>query len=82
MEIRGLNLASLEYAGSDQGKDLLHYLPDADENLPSTLLERAELERLLASSIEHIPEIEQTVLSLYYHEELTLARDCAGGKSA
>jgi RNA polymerase sigma factor for flagellar operon FliA len=72
VEIRGLNLASLEYAGNDQGKDLLHYLPDTCENLPSTLLERAELEKLLASSIERIPEIEQTVLSLYYHEELTL----------
>ena len=72
VEIRGLNLASLEYAGNDQGKDLLHYLPDTGENLPSTLLERAELEKLLASSIENIPEIEQTVLSLYYHEELTL----------
>src|SRR6516225_5191583 len=69
VEIRGLNLASLEYAGNDQGKDLLHYLPDTGENLPSTLLERAELEKLLASSIEKIPEIEQTVLSLYYHEE-------------
>jgi RNA polymerase sigma factor FliA len=72
VEIRGLNLASLEYAGSDQGKDLLHYLPDTGEHLPSTLLERAELERLLASSIDRIPQIEQTVLSLYYHEELTL----------
>jgi RNA polymerase sigma factor for flagellar operon FliA len=72
VEIRGLNLASLEYAGGDQGKDLLHYLPDTGENLPSVLLERAELERLLASSIDRIPEIEQTVLSLYYHEELTL----------
>ena len=72
VEIRGLNLASLEYAGGDQGRDLLHYLPDKGDNLPSLLLERAELERLLASSIELIPEIEQTVLSLYYHEELTL----------
>ncbi|MEO8592526.1 MAG: FliA/WhiG family RNA polymerase sigma factor [Candidatus Solibacter sp.] len=72
VEIRGLNLASLEYAGGDQGKDLLHYLPDTGENLPSLLLERSELERLLASSIEQIPEIERTVLSLYYHEELTL----------
>jgi len=62
----------VEISGSDQGKDLLHYLPDAGENLPSTLLERAELERLLASSIDLIPEIERTVLSLYYHEELTL----------
>src|SRR4051794_21970094 len=72
VEIRGLNLASLEYAGGDQGKDLLHYLPDAGDNLPSLLLERSELEKLLASSIEQIPDIEKTVLSLYYHEELTL----------
>jgi RNA polymerase sigma factor FliA len=72
VEIRGLNLASLDYAGNDQGKDLLHYLPDTSQNLPSALLERAELEKLLASSIDLIPEIEQTVLSLYYHEELTL----------
>jgi RNA polymerase sigma factor for flagellar operon FliA len=72
VEIRGLNVASLEYAGSDQGKDLLHYLPDTGENLPSVLLERAELQRLLASSIDRIPKIEQTVLSLYFHEELTL----------
>jgi RNA polymerase sigma factor FliA len=72
VEIRGLNLASLEYAGGDQGKDLLHYLPDTSENLPSLILERAELERLLASTIELIPEIEKTVLSLYYNEELTL----------
>jgi RNA polymerase sigma factor for flagellar operon FliA len=72
VEIRGLNVASLEYAGSDQGKDLLHFLPDADDNLPSTLLERSELERLLAASIGVIPKIEQTVLSLYYHQELTL----------
>ena len=72
VEIRGLNLASLEYAGGDQGRDLLHYLPDTGENLPSLLLERSELQKLLASSIEQIPEIEKTVLSLYYHEELTL----------
>jgi RNA polymerase sigma factor for flagellar operon FliA len=72
VEIRGLNLASLEYAGNDQGKELLHYLPDTHEMLPSALLERAELEKLLASSIESIPAIEKTVLSLYYHEELTL----------
>src|SRR3954447_22540169 len=72
VEIRGLNLASLEYAAGDHGKDLLHYLPDEGETLPSLLLERSELERLLASCISQIPEIERTVLSLYYHEELTL----------
>ena len=72
VEIRGLNIASLECAGYDQGKDLLHYIADGQDNLPSTLLERSELERLLAKHIDGIPEIERTVLSLYYHEELTL----------
>jgi RNA polymerase sigma factor for flagellar operon FliA len=72
VEIRGLNLASLEYAGPEQGRDMLHYIPDSEENLPSTLLERSELERLVAESIEQIPAIERTVISLYYQEELTL----------
>ena len=36
------------------------------------LLEKAELERLLAESIDQIPPMERTILSLYYHEELTL----------
>ncbi|SPF54213.1 RNA polymerase sigma factor WhiG [Candidatus Sulfopaludibacter sp. SbA4] len=72
VEIRGLNIASLEYAGGDQGKDLLHYIPDERESLPSTILEKSELERLLAEGIDGIPAIERTVLSLYYREELTL----------
>lgn len=72
VEIRGLNIASLEYTSSDQGKDLLHYLPDGDDNLPSTLLEKSELERLLARGIDAIPPMERTVLGLYYNEELTL----------
>ncbi len=72
VEVRGLNIASLEYAPGDQGKDLLYYIADAVENLPSVLLERAELERILAAGIERIPEVERTVLSLYYREEMTL----------
>ena len=58
--------------GNEQGQDLLNYIPDTTDNLPSTLLERSELERLLAESIDEIPEMERTVLSLYYKEELTL----------
>jgi RNA polymerase sigma factor for flagellar operon FliA len=72
VEIRGLNIASLECAGGEQGQDLLNYIPDTTDNLPSTLLERSELERLLTESIDEIPEMERTVLSLYYTEELTL----------
>ena len=72
VEIRGLNIASLEYTSGDQGKDLLHYLSNGDDNLPSLLLERSELERLLAQGIDAIPAMERTVLGLYYNEELTL----------
>jgi RNA polymerase sigma factor FliA len=72
VEIRGLNIASLEYAGGEHGRDMLHYLPDNGRNLPSALLEKSELERLLAESIDAIPEMERRVLGLYYHEEMTL----------
>jgi RNA polymerase sigma factor for flagellar operon FliA len=72
VEIRGLNIASLESTGGEHGRDMLYYLPDSGRNLPSTLLEKSELERLLAESIDGIPQIERKVLILYYHEELTL----------
>jgi RNA polymerase sigma factor FliA len=72
VEIRGLNIGSIESAAGEQGKDLLNYVPDNGENLPSTLLERSELERILTHEIDGIPEMERTVLSLYYREELTL----------
>jgi len=72
VEIRGLNIASLEHSSGDHGRDLLHYLADPEDHLPSALLERAELERVLAEGILAIPAIEQQVLSLYYREELTL----------
>ena len=72
-DIRGLTLGSLENAGSEEGGcDLLRYLADSDEQWPSHILERAELERLLAAAIDKMPSVEKTVLSLYYYEEMTL----------
>ncbi|MBV8070993.1 MAG: FliA/WhiG family RNA polymerase sigma factor [Acidobacteriaceae bacterium] len=72
-DIRGLTLGSLENAGNDEeGGDLLRYLADSDEQWPSHILERAELQRLLAESLEKMPAIERTVLSLYFYEEMTL----------
>lgn len=71
-EVRGLNIGSLEFASEDNTGDLLNYIPDTDDNLPSKTLERAELERLLAEAIQQMPKMERTVLSLYYHEEATL----------
>ena len=76
-EARGLTLGSLGSAGPEQeGGDLLRYLSDSDEHWPSQILERAELERLLADAIEKMPALERTVLSLYFYDEMTL-RDIA-----
>jgi len=78
VDIRGVNLGSLECGGSEEeSHDLLKYISDDEENWPSRLLERAELQRLLAQAIDKMPETERLVLSLYYHEELTL-REIAG----
>lgn len=72
-EIRGLTLGSLENAGTEEeGCNLLRYLADNDEHWPSQIVERAELERLLAEAIDKMPTLERTVLSLYYYEEMTL----------
>jgi RNA polymerase sigma factor for flagellar operon FliA len=73
VEIRGVNLGSLECASADdEGHDLLRYISDDEDNWPSRLLEKSELQRLLAEAIEKMPSTEKIVLSLYYQEELTL----------
>ena len=72
-DARSLTIGSLENAGTEEeGRNLLRYIADSDEAWPSQILERSELERLLAKAIDRMPGIEKTVLSLYYFEELTL----------
>jgi RNA polymerase sigma factor for flagellar operon FliA len=74
VKIRGLNLGRLESAGSgdSEGRDLLLRLSGEQEEWPSALLERRELQNTLAAAITGIPKIEQTILRLYYQEEMTL----------
>lgn len=73
VDIRGVNLGSLEVASSeDENRSLLRYISDDEENWPSRLLEKSELQHLLADAIEKMPRTERTVITLYYHEELTL----------
>ena len=73
VEIRGLNLGSLETSsGDDDSRDLLQFISDDKEQWPSRILERSELKRILAEAISGMPAVEKTVLSLYYHEEMTL----------
>ncbi len=73
VDIRGVNLGSLEgNAPEEEGRDLLKYISDSDEHWPSRVVEKAELQRILAEAIARMPAIERTILSLYYHEEMTL----------
>lgn len=70
---RGLNLGSLEHhAPDEEGRDLLRFVADREEDWPPNLFERAELRRLLAQAISRMPYIERTVLGLYFEQELTL----------
>jgi RNA polymerase sigma factor FliA len=73
VNIRGVNLGSLEASTPDGGSlDLLKCLSDDQESWPSSLLERSEEQRLLASAVARMPRIERVVINLYFHEELTL----------
>ena len=73
VEVRGVNIGSLEYVGGeDDTRDLMQFISDREDDWPSNLFERAELERLLASAVEKMPAVERTVLGLYYQNELTL----------
>ena len=73
VEIRGVNIGSLESTTPDgDSSSFLKYVSDDEENWPSRLVEKSELQTLLAEAIEKMPRTERLVISLYYHEELTL----------
>jgi RNA polymerase sigma factor for flagellar operon FliA len=69
---RGLNLGRLdtEESADSEKRDLLPFLCGDPSELPSAVLERSELQHALATAISGLPEIHQTVLSLYYRDEL------------
>lgn len=54
------------------GKLLQLELEDVGSLSPSQIAEREELEQLLTEAILKMPKLQQTVLYLYYYEELTL----------
>ncbi len=72
-DLNGLSVNSLDQpAGDEDGRDLMQSISGQEENWPSQILERSELAALLVKAIERMPYTERTVISLYYHEELTL----------
>ena len=51
---------------------MLRLVADKEDDWPSRVLERSELRKILSQAISRMPQIERTVLGLYYREELTL----------
>jgi RNA polymerase sigma factor FliA len=72
VDVRGVNLGSLEAGALDDSLNLLKYISGDQESWPSRLLERSEEQSLLAIVVAKMPRMERIVITLYYHEELTL----------
>ncbi len=74
LEVRGISLGSLDSGNfGEDGKSLLQYFAGDDADSPAALLERSQLQALLAEAVESIPRTEKIVIDLYYRQELTLA---------
>ena len=76
-EAKGVALISLEDLQSRDRDDnyernLLEYLADPEALNPSQLLNLDQIYRIVAETIDQIPEKERLVISLYYYEELTM----------
>ncbi len=71
-ETRFVSMYSVSSEDGEGEVDLQMFVPDSEEQLPSRLLERAELKCYLAHALDELPGKEGTVLSLYFYDELTL----------
>jgi RNA polymerase sigma factor for flagellar operon FliA len=72
VELRAVSLGSLEVVGDGEEMGLLKFIADDGQETPERILERSELERVVAEGMKKMPENERLVLSLYYKEELNL----------
>jgi RNA polymerase sigma factor for flagellar operon FliA len=72
-ELKGLEIGSLNLErNEDGGDDELSYLPGHESDEPLFRCLKGELRQRLIDAIETLPEKERLVLTLYYHEELTM----------
>lgn len=77
VEIRAVSLGSLDEVQEGRSENhLLKFIPQDEESMPARILERAELQKLLAIAIEKMPKVERTILTLYFKEQQNL-RDIA-----
>src|SRR6185295_15347112 len=71
LELRGVSLGSLDAAPQrEDSRSLIHFIATPEENSPASVLERSQLERLIAEGVKKMPRVEGMVLDLYYRQEL------------
>lgn len=58
--------------GMDEDSLSISYSPTTQSDSPFEVVRKEELRRLLADFIQQIPEREQSIIGLYYYEELTM----------
>jgi RNA polymerase sigma factor for flagellar operon FliA len=77
-DLNGITIGGFETIADNQDDggsgltDMLNYLPDSPERSPQFIFERSEIREYLTGAIERLPEKERLVISLYYHDELTM----------
>ncbi|HBF34174.1 TPA: FliA/WhiG family RNA polymerase sigma factor [Candidatus Sumerlaeota bacterium] len=75
-EARGIRLVSLDelHAENDENseRNLLEFLTNPDYIDPAEVLNLEQVYAIVADSIDNLPEKEKLVVTLYYHEELTM----------
>lgn len=72
-DLRAVRLGSLDEItdGFSESK-LLRFVADTEDDQPGKILERAELENLIADGVDKMPRLERTILTLYFKEEQSL----------
>lgn len=72
-DLKGLEIGSLHVEHVEgSGEDELAYVPAPAEDDPLFHCLRGEMQERLAEAITALPERERLVLTLYYHEEMTM----------
>ena len=72
-ETNSLTVGSLDSVTSNEdGRDVLQFVADDNQLLPSQLLEQSQLSDLVGRAVERMPHTERTVLTMYYQQEKTL----------
>jgi RNA polymerase sigma factor (sigma-70 family) len=71
LELRAVSLGSLDATPQrEDSRSLIHFIATPEENSPARLLERSELEKVIAEGVKKMPRVEGLVLDLYYRQEL------------